>query len=702
MENSIFISYSHKDIASVNKIVEVMKKASQKPVWYDSNLRGGDYYFSEIANQIIQSTHFVFIVSDNSINSDWCLRELEFAASERKIIIAIWLDNISIPPRVKLVIQNTHYINYYTASNEDFFNSLSKVFLNDAPQQYRNYHTDSGSQDSIWNETYFLDAEKLKMIEGLLSKEKKNVFSVCFQAENAYLLGLAYELGIGVEADLKKAQFYYKISDYKGSYEGKYLYAAIRAEQEDANKANLFSEMLDAAEHHSIFALTYHGDDYYYGRNGCDIDKDKAYAFWKQAADGGGVVAMYYMAYGYRVGECVEKDPELSYMYTLMAVEHGFPRAYRLLGYMYEDGDYFEKDYGKAIEMFEEAFKRGDYLSLCYEGWVYGELDNYKKKRELYEKAVRYAESGKIKSGTPFFRMGYILETGEGIPKDVIKSVEYYLLAAERKHEKALKYTVETIMTIPDSEKRDSFLRKAFEFGCNGAAYELGMIEKSKGEGERLSDEAVKYFKNGANSGSINCILQLLWNYSFVIGHGDTREDRLEAIKWFQLFFALSDDDFLKDFPNLETYYYAYAIELDYDPDYNMPDREFVQMYFKKSLDVSLLHYYQIVHFIVNGYLFPEDSSSGLQLDILHAVEMLKLLEGYLSDYLRYLNDSEKTDTENRWYELLQQFERGYIKISECYSKGVSVSKDKAMALEYKKKANRIELEMQRTAKVSD
>lgn len=71
MENSIFISYSHKDAETVNTIAQIIKKVTNMEVWYDSSLRGGENYFSVIANQIIKSTFFVFIVSDNSIMSDW-------------------------------------------------------------------------------------------------------------------------------------------------------------------------------------------------------------------------------------------------------------------------------------------------------------------------------------------------------------------------------------------------------------------------------------------------------------------------------------------------------------------------------------------------------------------------------------------------------------------------------------------------------
>ena len=64
--NGIFISYSHEDFETVNKIAGVIKNSCSSKVWFDINLRGGEYYFSVIANHILESQFFVFIVSAKS------------------------------------------------------------------------------------------------------------------------------------------------------------------------------------------------------------------------------------------------------------------------------------------------------------------------------------------------------------------------------------------------------------------------------------------------------------------------------------------------------------------------------------------------------------------------------------------------------------------------------------------------------------
>ena len=128
MNDGIFVSYSHNDSAAVEKIVAVLEEVSGNEVWFDYKLRGGENYFSVIANKIIENKYFVFVVSKSSVESEWCMRELEFAASEKRRIIAIWLEDITIAPRIKLIIQNTHYINRYSATDTLFRDAVASVF----------------------------------------------------------------------------------------------------------------------------------------------------------------------------------------------------------------------------------------------------------------------------------------------------------------------------------------------------------------------------------------------------------------------------------------------------------------------------------------------------------------------------------------------------------------------------------------------
>lgn len=685
-KNSIFISYSHHDSETVESIINLIKKTTDKEVWHDARLKGGENYFSVIAEQILKCTFFVFVVSNESIYSEFCLKELEFAASEKKTIVAIWLDDINISPRVKLVIQNTHYVEYYSMTDEKFSRAIDLAFNREFKGTER-YDSDELFLDRKWSgKQYFLNENEIKQIEKLLQAENGGKYSFCFIPENANLLGIAYELGINVDVDLKKAEFYYRVSDYYQNYDGKYLYGTLRQKQDVDNPVWL-DYRVEAAEHDSIFALTYLGDDLYYGRNGCEKDREKAYRFWRKAADLGSAAAMYFLAYGYRWGECVEKDLQLCLMYALKSSELGFPRAYRILAFMYESGEFFTQNYDSAIKMYDEAIKRGDYLCLCYKGGIYGEWGDYSTKKELYEQAEKMADKGLINSGTPYYRMGFIYEYGEGVERNYQTASDYYLKGAARKHDNSMKYAVPCIMEIQDDEVRKEYLLKALEFDCCDAAYYLGEEECIRNkENIRLSEKALGYYIRGAEQGDMACVVRILRNYSWIIGHGENEKDRVEAIRWFQFLFANADEAFLnscRERDLLTTYYYAYAIELDFDSDISISDRELVRFYFVKALQESSKHLPSISSFIVEGYLFPEENDSGLAVDVEHAEQMLKIIMDYLDSYYKYIKEKEPDDWLSQWQQVMTLLKKGFSKISECYMKGKYVAKDKVKGKEY-------------------
>ena len=691
MKTSIFISYSHEDAEDVRQIAEGIQNAQIADVWYDSKLRGGENYFSVIANQIVACEYLIFVVSDHSIRSDWCLRELEFAASEQKKILAVWLGDVDISPRVKLIIQSTQYINYEPASMDTFVRTITQAIQGGGATGLPRTQAVPAERDILWNEKkYFVEAGKIRQMEELLKQEKQGKYSVCFLPENAVLLGLAYELGLKTKADPRRAEFYYKVAKYYGNSDGKYLYAALKQSQ-DPETGDWQKEMDEAVEEKSSFALTYVGDDYYYGRNGREKDMAKAYDLWKIAAEQGNPTTMYYMAFGYRFGECGVKDYDLAYMYALKSSEYDFPRAFRILGLIIENGEWGEQDYETAIAMFDKAIERGDFLSYCYKGWACGSLGDSAKKLECYQKAYALAEEGKIRSGLPYYRMGYLYETGEGVEKDLKQALELYFIGAERGHKNSIKYMTSTIKDLPKDEW-EPYLKRALDLHCPDAAYELGIIEKEKDPEKQLTPEGVHYFEVGAQEGDMYCATELILNYSNIMGRGDKYRDHDTSIRWFQFLFANMDAEYkemLEKRGLLEVYYYAFAVELDYEGPNQKPDREFVQYYFKKSLDQCPRFLPQVIGFIVDGYLFPEESQSGFTKDILHAEEMLPFAEAYLPAYTRYIAKAKEDGetVQDQSAQIRANIKRGYQEISDCYRTGRGVPRDREKAAKYKQKA---------------
>lgn len=674
----IFVSYSHLDKEIVSQIVDIVLSCSKEEIWYDAELRGGDRYFSVIAREIRKNDIFLFMVSEHSVCSDWCTQELQFAMSEHKKIIAVWLEDITLPAEVKFIIQNTHYI-VWNQDKKQFEREMIRCFSEKMPSEQANQTVDEESLRAPVTDKYFIPKEKMKQIESLLAAECENKYSLCFKSENAVLLGLAYEIGIHTEKDFLKAKFYYQVGKFYRNVDAQYLYASLLLEENPENKEEYLSEMKEAAEQGGFYAMTSYGDICYDGKYGVAQDKDYAISFWQKAAEAGSAQAQYYMAYSHRWGIGVEKNPCLALMYALKSVEYEFPRAYRILALIYEFGEFVATDLERAKMYYQEAISRKDLLSVCMLGSIYYYDDkNYDESIKLFRQAVTYADEGKISSGKPYYLYGMSLFYGDGIEKDAETAIDYYFKAVEKNYKSAKEYIVDLICDTYSGDRQIELLKKASGLNCRQAEYWIGNYYLSKED----FDTAIAWFNNGAEKGCADCLNELIKTYSFVIGDKkrSAYEDRSLALKYYQMLFSLPEVEmYVKGV--LDVYYYAYGVELAYDKEH--PDIDLAIYYFEKSLVISMNFLKPIIIFAIDGFLFPEVSDSGLKKSVVYCEKILSKVQKYIKQYHNQqaeLSLLQPDDSIDDLEELYKYCRKGYRHMAEMYRRGKGVKRDKEKA----------------------
>lgn len=93
---SVFISHSSKD--PDYGVAEALARSLEQVglnVWWDKDrLEGGDVFVAEIVEAIIRQRTFLFILSQSSSRSKWCLRELARADELAKEIIPLKLEDV--------------------------------------------------------------------------------------------------------------------------------------------------------------------------------------------------------------------------------------------------------------------------------------------------------------------------------------------------------------------------------------------------------------------------------------------------------------------------------------------------------------------------------------------------------------------------------------------------------------------------------
>lgn len=129
---SVFISYSTKDAGFVDKLsVELVKNRVQ--VWLDKwEMQPGDSLIDKIQQGLMDSSYLLVVLSQNSVDSEWCKKELNSGLmrelKEKKVVvIPILIDNCEVP----LFLQEKVYADFKTNFDTGFkslMRPLSKLF----------------------------------------------------------------------------------------------------------------------------------------------------------------------------------------------------------------------------------------------------------------------------------------------------------------------------------------------------------------------------------------------------------------------------------------------------------------------------------------------------------------------------------------------------------------------------------------------
>lgn len=700
MGNGIFISYSHADLAEVDHVVDLLKETVNNPVWYDRNLRGGEEFFSTIAEQILQNEFFIFMVSDNSVKSRWCIQELEFAMSEGRKVMSVWVKECTPPPRVRLVIGNKQKIDAYRFEDKDIKSFFSKAVFNYAENDIAS--SQSNNSECTFSDSskkYFLTTEEIRKVNNAMQLEKDGQYSKCMEVETAYYIGLGYDLGIEVDADINKACVYYKAAMQSGNNDAAFLYAMADeerrvkkietaspadAEEQKKYKLTLIEQMDALVNSGSVMAMVYWGEEVYNGAKGISVDKEKAYNWWKVAADQyKHPQALYNLAFGYRVGEVLPKDTELAMMYSLRSAEYGFPRAFRNIAFLYKN-DY--KDIIKAVEYFKKAIDLGDYLSYDYLGNL---LENKEPAEALkyYRLAVKSADDEKTKSGTPYYYIAFSYEFGNcGLSKDYEKAVDYYFKAIKRGHKLSKNRIAWCINKI--SNEKEQKLLSASELNCDNAEWYIGRIYEEKGDDNSVKT-ALEWYDKGVEKGSVDCIISSLHFYCWAFSNEGREKynNREKSLDNFRLLFSIwdRDDDTTKEYYPLHVYNAVYAVELALDEKGKKPDKDHALYYFEKAFafEDHIDFIFPRITTIAYAYVNPSISDFWTFVDYDFAEKLADLAFQHLNAYCAEQNEVKE--------ESLVEIRNCYLELLNHCKSGLFASKaDKLKRASYQEKINKI------------
>lgn len=429
---SMFISYSHANREQCVRIAEAIDQTGLFEIWFDKGLIPGEVYRKKIAEKLKETKVFLLLISTVSVKSEWIMDEVEYARSNHCRIIPIWLESVVLPAELEMIVLRHHGLFWYTYQDDRAFVSDLLRFVREDRELSDDWQ--SGMED-FSSEWWCASNQEIRQT---LEQEKQNHYAYCYDMDHALTLGRCYYYGIGVDMDLTKALFYFKIAAYHGNQDAAFQLLQIELERMEEEKCGsaAFAEHIETIEemnrNGSIPAGLFLGNAYYFGRYGLKADAVHSAELYENCARRGNARAQYLMAWYYYHGVGVKQDYDLAVMYANLAVEQKYLKAYRRLGIFCRDGLALPKDEAKAIELFEEGAKAGDFYCYCLLGQMYAEGMGVEQDDDRALELFRKGENAPINGNRYGIykskqALGYFLETHASGPENLAEAAQKYL-----------------------------------------------------------------------------------------------------------------------------------------------------------------------------------------------------------------------------------------------------------------------------------
>ena len=97
----VFVCYAHADRDEVYRQVAWLQTQGLR-VWYDEGLTAGSVWRTEVAQALEKASRVLFFASENSLASDHCNRELNFALDTGIDILPVYIEEVTLTPDLRM------------------------------------------------------------------------------------------------------------------------------------------------------------------------------------------------------------------------------------------------------------------------------------------------------------------------------------------------------------------------------------------------------------------------------------------------------------------------------------------------------------------------------------------------------------------------------------------------------------------------
>lgn len=123
-----FVSYAHKDGARIMEVLAALY-ALRVRTWYDEGIEVGANWPEKVATRLKNAGLVILFLSESFLLSQNCLRELNYAVSERKKLLCVRLDDAKLPNDVSMQLSTVPQIDARTLTPQAIAEACKKSGL---------------------------------------------------------------------------------------------------------------------------------------------------------------------------------------------------------------------------------------------------------------------------------------------------------------------------------------------------------------------------------------------------------------------------------------------------------------------------------------------------------------------------------------------------------------------------------------------
>ena len=124
-----FFSYARANGEVVQSEVSWMRDAGFD-IWFDQGMYGGVSWRQQIADGIQSSDGLIFFASKQSIDSENCLWEIEFAQNQNRPLLVIYLEEVDLPSRLSFLIGGIQSVNRFDINHDAYREAVMQAVAN--------------------------------------------------------------------------------------------------------------------------------------------------------------------------------------------------------------------------------------------------------------------------------------------------------------------------------------------------------------------------------------------------------------------------------------------------------------------------------------------------------------------------------------------------------------------------------------------